>query len=431
MPISNRTFKPTGLAGCKWDRRSKLALFEASRGRGKERVRVRRVYPFESVERAKAAFPAFKASVKGGLGAATPGSEVEPPPAMSELLEAESVREYVRKHWETLHVRCSASTQKTNERMYRLYLKPSVGGKKVADVAECDCEDLSAQMKAEGYSPYTTNLALRVLRKILHHARRRSIRGAVPDDFHFQKEPLLKLELNDNEQMRFFAAFDDEQGFRRLLAAKRKDGKVIRSRHFGFKERRFGGGLKPESEAASYFFQRFRAARLIFIAAVDLGFRETDLRLLRRVDVSLRTGVVSITSGKTKKTATVPLSDRCREAIKNALAMRVNHTEYVFCTPDGRPYSESTLNRYFALAKKLANITRRCRLNDLRHTFGSNLASAGVSLIEIRDALGHTSTRTTERYAKPDVRSLERIREALNRRHGGASVSTADGVEEG
>jgi integrase len=50
----------------------------------------------------------------------------------------------------------------------------------------------------------------------------------------------------------------------------------------------------------------------------------------------------------------------------------------------------------------------RPRSNDLRHTFGSNLASEGVSLIEIRDALGHTSTRTTERYAKPDGRSLER-----------------------
>lgn len=111
----------------------------------------------------------------------------------------------------------------------------------------------------------------------------------------------------------------------------------------------------------------------------------------------------------------MPLSDRCREAIKSAIATSVSHSEYVFCTSDGQPFSESTLNRYFALAKKLANITRRCRLNDLRHTFGSNLASEGISLIEIRDALGHASSRTTERYAKPDARSLDRIREALNR----------------
>ena len=106
------------------------------------------------------------------------------------------------------------------------------------------------------------------------------------------------------------------------------------------------------------------------------------------------------------------------------MALTVTNTDYVFCTADGQPYSNSTLNRYFVLAKKLAKITRRCRLNDLRHTFGSNLASEGVSLIEIRDALGHTSTRTTERYAKPDGRSLERVREALNRREKRGNVDT-------
>ena len=56
VPIATKQFKPTGLAGCKWDRRSKQALFEASRGRSKDRLRVRRVYRFASVEAAKAAF---------------------------------------------------------------------------------------------------------------------------------------------------------------------------------------------------------------------------------------------------------------------------------------------------------------------------------------------------------------------------------------
>ena len=131
-------------------------------------------------------------------------------------------------------MRCSESTKATNEKSYRLHLQPFFGSKTVAQVAEHDCEDFSAKMKGEGFSPYTTNLALRVLRKILHHARRRNIRGEVPENFHFQKEPLLKLELNDDEQRRFFAAFDDEQGFRNHLSATMKMGKVVRSSHFGF-----------------------------------------------------------------------------------------------------------------------------------------------------------------------------------------------------
>jgi integrase len=97
----------------------------------------------------------------------------------------------------------------------------------------------------------------------------------------------------------------------------------------------------------------------------------------------------------------------------------VTNTEYVFTTEDGHAYPESTVRRYFALAKKLAGITRRCRVGDLRHTFASNLASEGLSLLDIRDALGHTTARMSERYAKPNERSLERMRDALNARNGG------------
>ncbi len=62
----------------------------------------------------------------------------------------------------------------------------------------------------------------------------------------------------------------------------------------------------------------------------------------------------------------------------------------------------------------LAGIERRCRLKDLRHTFGSNLASRGVSLQKIAKAMGHASTRTTERYAKVSEESVREIASALD-----------------
>ena len=114
-------------------------------------------------------------------------------------------------------------------------------------------------------------------------------------NFHFVKEQMLKLELSDSEQDRFFAAFDDRDGFQNDLRPKQWKGKVVRSPHFGFKERSFGGGLRHDSEAAEIYFERFRRSRLIFIAAVDLGYRVTDLRLLKRLAVDLRKGVVAIT----------------------------------------------------------------------------------------------------------------------------------------
>lgn len=426
MPIDANDFKATGIAGCKWNRRSRTALFDVRGPAGRKRI----VREFESVEAAKAAFPDFRARVKAGenLGEDRVGAaHVAPVP--SELPTNDSggmtVAEYVAAHWDSLHARCAASTIKTNRVSYRTHILPFFGDRAVASIEESDCEDFAAGMKAKGKSPYTTNLALRFLRKALHHARRRKLRPDVPENFHFAKEHLLKLELNDSEQERFFAAFEDESGFRDHLRATQRKGKVVKSAHFGFRERRFGGGRKADSEAATLYFQRYRWSKLIFIAAIDLGYRETDLRLLKRSAVNLTKGVVAIATQKTGRTAMVALSDRCREAIVTAMSQRVASSEYVFCTEDGQPYSESTLRRYFAIAKRLAGIRRRCRLNDLRHTFASNLASEGLSLLDIRDALGHATVRMSERYAKPNEYALERMREALNSRHRRASTGSS------
>lgn len=71
-----------------------------------------------------------------------------------------------------------------------------------------------------------------------------------------------------------------------------------------------------------------------------------------------------------------------------------------------KPLSWTTIQRYFEIAKGVAGVTRRFRFHDLRHTFGSTLASRGVSLQVIAKALGHASVRMSERYARPSQESL-------------------------
>ncbi len=372
---------------------------------------------FESVEEAKAAFPDFRAEVKSGSHGVT--CLPDRPQIVATETASVTIAEYVEAYWDSLHASCGATTIKTNGSSYRSHVKPFFGPKTIAAITEADCEDFAASMKTNGKAPCTTNLALRFLRKVLHHARRRKVRPDVPESFHFAKEDLLKLEMSDPEQIAFFAAFDDQEGFQRYLRETQGGGKIVRSSHFGFKERSFGGGLRPDGDAAKIYFQRYQRSRLIFTAAIDIGYRETDLRLLKRTAVDLKKGLVTIITKKTGKRATVALSDRCAAAIVTAMSHEVTSSEYVFVTDDGKPFSESTLRRHFAIAKRLAGITRRCRLNDLRHSFASNLASEGLSLLDIRDALGHTTVRMSERYAKPNEQSLERMREALNRRVSG------------
>jgi integrase len=82
----------------------------------------------------------------------------------------------------------------------------------------------------------------------------------------------------------------------------------------------------------------------------------------------------------------------------------------------GAPLSVTRIRRTFALAKQFAGITRRFRFHDLRHTYGSSLASDGLSLAIIGKVMGHMDEATTARYARPDNRVLEAVRQSVNRR---------------
>ena len=72
---------------------------------------------------------------------------------------------------------------------------------------------------------------------------------------------------------------------------------------------------------------------------------------------------------------------------------------YLFPGRDGKARGqESGLRQTWAELCKAAKI-EGVRLHDLRHTYASTLASAGLSLPIIGALLGHTQPATTQRYA--------------------------------
>lgn len=145
--------------------------------------------------------------------------------------------------------------------------------------------------------------------------------------------------------------------------------------------------------------------------ALETGLRRGDLLSLKWS--SIQNDWLRVVMQKTKREAVLPLSQACRKALAECRS-RPLVGESVFLTAEGRPYSVATIRRYFAKAKVIAGITRRFRFHDMRHTFASRLASAGVPIQVIARALGHMSSRTAEKYARPSEAALESILSALD-----------------
>lgn len=120
-------------------------------------------------------------------------------------------------------------------------------------------------------------------------------------------------------------------------------------------------------------------------------------------------------SGKTRK---VPLFGDALEAAREWLEIlptyaKSNPDEIMWPTangarrgtgkPLGRRLDRGAWEDAWQLAKREAGITRAFRWHDLRHTFASWLVAGWYgrkwTLIEVRDALGHSSVTITERYA--------------------------------
>lgn len=145
----------------------------------------------------------------------------------------------------------------------------------------------------------------------------------------------------------------------------------------------------------------------MIVFSVETGLRRGELINLRWSDVQLQVQVIVVWGAKTKERRSVPLSQRAFQILQNLRKVEES-SEFVFTHPSSKmQVNIQTLRTAFDTAIKRVGI-KNFRWHDLRHTFASRLAQAGVDPYTIQRLMGHKSFVTTQRYAHHYVDSLRK-----------------------
>ncbi|MFZ2493910.1 MAG: site-specific integrase [Thermoanaerobaculia bacterium] len=206
----------------------------------------------------------------------------------------------------------------------------------------------------------------------------------------------------------FVTAFDDQERWRAYRAKVRHFGPVKLGASATV-ERRFGAGMKPDSEASDEYLERLREFRPVFITLLFTASRLGEVLSLKWEDVDFNHGTVTLTQSKVRnRVKTVPMAPQLRATLEQL--PRGTPAALVF-QRDGRPYYNAEVQRAFNAAKKIAGLRDELTPHTIRHTAASWMAISGKPLRTIQVALGHSNIATTTRYAHL---SPEHMAEAFN-----------------
>lgn len=152
--------------------------------------------------------------------------------------------------------------------------------------------------------------------------------------------------------------------------------------------------------------------------ALKTGLRFGELIALEWGDIDLMNSLATIQKSIARGCLGSPKSNKIRYVpllvdVRETLNLRAKKDGFVFCKDCGKPLGPMLCLRWLHLACQRAGL-RKIGWHTLRHTFASHLAQNGISIVIIKELLGHADIKTTMRYShltslaiKEAVKTLE------------------------
>ncbi|WP_306120950.1 MULTISPECIES: site-specific integrase [unclassified Roseitalea] len=288
--------------------------------------------------------------------------------------------------------RLKPATIRNYEINIRRHANPIIGSLRISEIVRVDVAAMHNAIG--GKSKIMANRTLETVSAVFRYAQEA---GLVPEEFNPTrgvrsfKEPRRERYLSVDEFMRLGQA----------LRLAETDGIPWANLN---KEKQSKHAPKPESQTTVFSSTAIDAIRMLIFT----GCRLREILHLTWKEVDLERGLLFLADSKTGARAVV-LNRQAHDILKG----QVVDGPFVFpsdqhdINPDGRLIQKplADLNKPWRAVRRHARIDE-VRLHDLRHSFASVGASAGMGLPIVGALLGHKQAATTERYAHLDASPL-------------------------
>ncbi|MGM0366718.1 MAG: tyrosine-type recombinase/integrase [Actinomycetota bacterium] len=148
--------------------------------------------------------------------------------------------------------------------------------------------------------------------------------------------------------------------------------------------------------------------KLILSLFAYSGLRKSELLNLDWDDINLGAKYLVVRNGKNKTDCLIPLHDKLYNLLEEYLSQRLPlNCSALIIGEQGKRLAKNSLNFLFKKYIKLSGLSsKKYTIHTLRHTFATRLLNKNVSLIKIKDLLGHRSVESTEIYLHATKKDL-------------------------